>query len=396
MNTTYPTKFQGGTTMKTLTIFFAATLIILAGCKSNYYSGAYSDDDVYTPASKAYQTNPDNYTPSQNNNQQQDDYYDPNGYSSNSNTQQYTDSTTGNTYITNNYYDDQFVYDDYYDYSYAARIRRFQNPNYGFGYYNNYYTNSYYYNYDPYYYGTSIYSTYNWWGPSITFNYGWGNYPYGYGWGSPYYYGNPYGYYNSWYGGPNYNYYYGYNNGYWNGYNNGYWNGYWNGYNNGYYGNGYYGNGCYSNYYYNTYDNNSNFYYGHHSSNQAGSGYSGKTTFKEQYLAAVTQGSVTGNKLNVTNHIKESKGNNIDGYTTKENISNTKVKDPVYNNATKEIKAVNNSVGKEQQTQQVEKNPVQQTGVERFTKESNTGNVNTQSKELPKQDNHYYSRPKTI
>lgn len=404
MNTSTTTKLQGGKIMKNLSILFAATLLTIAGCKSSYYSGAYSDDDVYTPASQAYQTNPDNYTPAQNNqnnnNQQQDDYYDPNGYSSNSNTQQYTDSTTGNTYITNNnYYDDQFVYDDYYDYSYAARIRRFQNPSYGFGYYNNYYTNSYYYNYDPYFYGTSIYSSYNFWAPSVTFNYGWGCYPYGYGgWGSPYYGYNGFNCYNNWYGNP-YNNGWGYNNGYWNGYNNGYWDGYNNGYYNGY-NNGYFNN------YYNTYDNSSNFYYGHRSVNQAGSGYAGKTSFKEQYLSSVTQGTVTGSKLNVANYSKESNKPNIDGYNIgKENI--TKVKDPVYNPTTKEIKPGNTTIGKEQQTQgtkELDKNSgVQQNGADRFTKENNVNGTTQQSKELPKQTEYAkpennadkYSRPQT-
>ena len=410
MNTSTTTKIQGGKIMKNLSILFTATLLTIAGCKSTYYSGAYSDDDVYTPASQAYQTNPDNYTPAQNNqsnNQQQDDYYDPNGYTNNSNTQQYTDSTTGNTYITNNnYYNDQFVYDDYYDYSYAARIRRFQNPSYGFGYYNNYYTNSYYYNYDPYFYGTSIYSSYNFWGPSITFNYGWGNYPLGFGgWGSPYYgfncFNNWYGY-NNWYGNN-----WGYNNGYWNGYNNGFWNGYnngyWNGYNNGYW-NGY-NNGYYNNYY-NTFDNSSNFYYGHRSVNQSGSGYAGKTSFKEQYLSSVSQGTVTGSKLNVANYSKESNKPNIDGYNIgKENI--TKVKDPVNNPITKEIKPGNTTIGKEQQTQgtkELDKNPgLQQNGADRFTKENNVNGTTQQSKELPKQTEYArpeinadkYSRPQT-
>lgn len=403
MNISTTTKFQGEKTMKTISILFTATLLTIAGCKSSYYSGAYSDDDVYTPASQAYQTNPDNYTPAQNNqsnNQQQDDYYDPNSSSNNSNTQQYTDSTTGNTYITNNnYYDDQFVYDDYYDYSYAARIRRFQNPSYGFGYYNNYYTNSYYYNYDPYFYGTSIYSSYNFWGPSITFNYGWGCYPYGYGgWGSPYYGYNGFNCYNNWYGNP-YNNGWGYNNGYWNGYNNGYWDGYNNGFYNGY-NNGYFNN------YYNTYDNSSNFYYGHRSVNQSGSGYAGKTSFKEQYMSSVNQGTVTGSKLNVANYSKETNKPNIDGFNiSKENT--TKVKDPVYNPNTKEIKPGNTTVGKEQQTQgtkELEKNPgVQQNGADRFTKENNVNGATQQSKELPKQTEYAipennadkYSRPQT-
>ena len=43
------------------------------------------------------------------------------------------------------------VYDesDYYDYAYTARIRRFDNPVIGVGYYDDYYTNMYWYTYNP-------------------------------------------------------------------------------------------------------------------------------------------------------------------------------------------------------------------------------------------------------
>jgi hypothetical protein len=126
------------------------------------------------------------------------------------------------------YKDPSYSDDDYYDYEYASRIRRFNNPVYGIGYYDNYYTNYYYYNGNPAMYGTSIYSSYNYWGPNYS-NYNcWPSSYFGVGfsWGSPGYYSyNPYGYYgyNPWYGG-------GYNNAYWQGYNNGYANGYYNGY----------------------------------------------------------------------------------------------------------------------------------------------------------------------
>ncbi|MBO7227198.1 MAG: hypothetical protein J6V33_06415, partial [Bacteroidales bacterium] len=55
---------------------------------------------------------------------------------------------------------------DYYDYSYAARIRRFDAPVVGIGYYDDYYTNMYWYTYNPNYWGVSIYLGYNWWYPS--------------------------------------------------------------------------------------------------------------------------------------------------------------------------------------------------------------------------------------
>jgi len=59
--------------------------------------------------------------------------------------------------------------DDYYDYKYASRINRFDNPINGAGYYDSRYTNYYTYNQNPAYYGSSIYSTYNWM-PSNQFN----------------------------------------------------------------------------------------------------------------------------------------------------------------------------------------------------------------------------------
>jgi hypothetical protein len=62
-------------------------------------------------------------------------------------------------------YVDEYSSDDYYDYGYSSRIRRFHSPYIGFGYYHNFYTNSYWYNYNPYNYGVSIYYGYNFWHP---------------------------------------------------------------------------------------------------------------------------------------------------------------------------------------------------------------------------------------
>jgi len=161
------------------------------------------------------------------------------------------------------YQDPSFNSDDYYDYQYASRIRRFDNPIYGAGYYDNYYTNSYWYNQNPYMYGTSIYNSYNWLMPSNQFGYYSNGISLGLGYSS--YYGNPY------YGsGSCWNNGWGYNNPYYGyGYNpygyNPYMAGYYNGYNNGYY-SGYYGypygysswnNGGWG--YFNSYDVNSGY-----------------------------------------------------------------------------------------------------------------------------------------
>lgn len=153
------------------------------------------------------------------------------------------------------YKDPVYNSDDYYDYQYASRIRRFNQPVYGVGYYDNYYTNYYWYNGNPAMYGTSIYTSYNYWGnPGYGYgcNSGWPSSYFGisYGWGYP-----NYGY-------NNYNPYWGWGNGY----SNAYWQGYYNGYNNGY-ANGYWGypyGGYYSPYYngwgyYNQFDVNSGY-----------------------------------------------------------------------------------------------------------------------------------------
>lgn len=107
--------------------------------------------------------------------------------------------------------------DSYYDYAYAARIRRFHRPSCGWGYYNDYYTNLYWYTADPFLWGVSIYLGYDWWYPyygcypyysrwGYTYPYMYGFYDYAYGWNFYYpypYFGYTYVYY------PSYAYYYG-------------------------------------------------------------------------------------------------------------------------------------------------------------------------------------------
>lgn len=62
--------------------------------------------------------------------------------------------------------------DDYYDYSYSSRIRRFNYPNNSWAYYDPYYTNYYWFNNaKSEYFGNSVYSTYSWWGPNFGNNY---------------------------------------------------------------------------------------------------------------------------------------------------------------------------------------------------------------------------------
>jgi hypothetical protein len=72
--------------------------------------------------------------------------------------------------------------DNYYDFSYSSRIRRFHRPMiHNYGYYSGFYTDYYWYNSDPFYWGSSIYSGYGWYSPYYSFS------PY-YNYYSPFYY----------------------------------------------------------------------------------------------------------------------------------------------------------------------------------------------------------------
>jgi len=96
--------------------------------------------------------------------------------------------------------EEYYISDNYYDFSYSSRIRRFHNPiMYNYGYYSGFYTDYHWYNPDPFYWGSSIYSGYNWNSPYYSFS------PY-YSYHSPFYHD-----YYSWnhYGSHGY---YGYNN----------------------------------------------------------------------------------------------------------------------------------------------------------------------------------------
>jgi hypothetical protein len=190
----------------------------LVGSSINIAS-AQDDGIYYTPGKKTDKPQPAESTPPP---QVQPVLtpIDSSNYYQNQNNQQQNTQQQGaantNYNTSGRYYSD----DDYYDYAYSARLRRFSNPYNNWGYYDNYYTNSYWYDYNPYNYGTSIYLGYNWWRPSYYGGFGYGFYDPFY---SPYYGGFGYGYYGGGYGG-----YYGYNHGYYNDYYSGY------GYNNGY------------------------------------------------------------------------------------------------------------------------------------------------------------------
>lgn len=220
--------------MKAPYIYSLAVLALFAtSCSTTYHTNVHHDDIYYSEDDDiAYEENDDSQENYGYDSYGHDDYETEEDYSTSSKKQ----DGQGNTYVTNNYYDN---YDDYY---YSSRIKRFHRPYSGFGYYSNCYTDFYFYNHNPHYYGTSIYI----------------------GWGYPNYYYRPYHYYRPY---PYYGYYpsYGYNpyggyGGYYSGYHHGYANGYHHGYNDGYYGYGGYNSGYYGSGY-NDYKN-SNVRYG--------------------------------------------------------------------------------------------------------------------------------------
>ena len=198
--------------MKTKIFFIIVLAISLAGCKTQQKASLSANDDVYL--SKNQQSKQITQNPSQTENLSV-----PRDVISDSSSSTKPGSSTFS--------------EDYNDYSYAARINRFNHPVKESGYYDEIYSQTDKYDtvissssspdvniymgggYDPF------------WGSSVSFGFGFGwGYPY-YGWGYPYY-GYYYPYYD-WYYPWGYPYYY-YPGSYYCGYYDGYYNGYWDGY----------------------------------------------------------------------------------------------------------------------------------------------------------------------
>jgi hypothetical protein len=217
--------------------------------------------------------------------------------------------------------------DDYYDYAYASRLRRFNNAPVGLGYYDNWYTNYYWYNNNPSMYGVSIYSSYNYWGGGYGYNH--------------------------------YDPYQSYNNGYWNGYNQGYNNGYFNGAYGNPYGYGYnpyaygynpygYNPYGYNPYncggwgYYNSYDNNSSYKLAtyaprgsHDGGNSARTSFPNKEAdgYASKYIQSVNAAQETTPKFTEVRKVHSKSGSNIDhsgSVQMQDNSGNTGR--PVYSN----------------------------------------------------------------
>jgi hypothetical protein len=206
--------------MKLLTFISGAFFLIASSSCSTYKSGTVSesDDRYYSlsdankerrTASKLVSNANQNQASNQNQNQNQNQNSDtPANSQDESGYRQYPDAsnysqnqpnTGGN--ITNNYYGDDYDMDDYYDYMYSSRIRRFHRNNFtGMGYYNPFYTNTYFYNNDPMFFGNSIYSSYGFFNPYVPWgfggsglNFGWNSFS-GFNFGFGY---NPYSMFNN-------------------------------------------------------------------------------------------------------------------------------------------------------------------------------------------------------
>ena len=182
--------------MKSTTIFSILSIILLSSCTTVYYTKNYEDANYLT----------------------QDEFADYNDYESIEEVEIEEDNvvisdTSEDGSVVNNYYGDYYKADDYYDFSYSARIRRFHRPIWSIGYYGGLYTDYYWYSYNPYHCGTSIYYGYNNYDSFYSPYYSWGYSPY-YSYYSSYYYGYNHHHHNH-YGYQNYNnHVYSYNNSY--------------------------------------------------------------------------------------------------------------------------------------------------------------------------------------
>lgn len=248
---------------------------LLAGCSNQRYVSSETDDLYYSSTdrvaqnnngfSKVNETRGEDY---KSNEPEANEYFsvgkeqpadaaNPNAYDAYRFQNQSDTSVAANGTTINNFYGTTNYYEgEYYDDSYATRLRRFNSTNLGlsYGYYDPFFVDPYWsfgWSYwDPFIYPTSGwrigYSS--WAGWNVGYSWGWGG---GWGWGgNPRYWNRPYyGWgWNSWgaygWGGNCYdpwgwgwgwnspyygwggNYGWGFNNGYWTGYNNGYWNGF--------------------------------------------------------------------------------------------------------------------------------------------------------------------------
>ncbi len=145
--------------MKNSLWFVASVALFLASCSTgNKMQSSATTDDLYVAKTESY------VAPATDQVNSNDEYQSNSSTESDEVTSEKYSDESGNTYITNNYYDNN---------SYTSQLDRWYNPGLGFGYFNPFYTG--YSFYDPFHYspGFSI---------SIGFNQGWGH-----NWYNPYY-----------------------------------------------------------------------------------------------------------------------------------------------------------------------------------------------------------------
>ena len=153
--------------MKTWINFISITItaVILTSCSASYDAAAYEDDAFYNPYREK------NLTKKQKRLGQKLDETNSNASSydgdvtTSENNNPAPETTTTSSPVARTYTDDNGDYyaieegdlgEDYYDYSYTRRIRRFHNQDvYVRGYYDNYYIDDYYY--DGSRYGSCVY-----------------------------------------------------------------------------------------------------------------------------------------------------------------------------------------------------------------------------------------------
>ncbi len=246
---------------------------------------------------------------------QDDVYHSPsyNPYTGNSTTEQYSDGN-GNTYVTNNYYNDYddngITYDDDYDYFYESRLRRFYNPYVGMSYFSGGYV-------DRFWYGSPA----AFWGQTIYYDPFWGS-----GWNSPWSINIGWGW-NSW----NWN--------RWNNWNNPWahnhwgWNGGWNNWNNPWA----YNSGCgwnnpwgWGNHVTYVYYNDGPYY--SNNNNNGGNGYSGNNS-NTYYGPRNTHDNYGGRVTNGNGSTRPGKGTSIDNSDTGIQYTPSSTIRPTYNSS---------------------------------------------------------------
>ncbi len=202
--------------MKTLrNSAFFALIVLLASCSGSQSMSSY-DDIYYSPKDEVAASN-ETYVEVASN-ETYVEYVDIDDREEVSAVDDYPKGREIEEYYdpeqVNSGYDSSLDYDDYRErynedeYHYSSRFRRFQQPAYGFGYYDPFYSNSNWYSYDPYFWSPQVVRPYYYspgWGFNWNSQFGW-TASYSSGWYNPYGYGgfnggygaygyNPYSYY---------------------------------------------------------------------------------------------------------------------------------------------------------------------------------------------------------